>query len=80
MPLSELVENIINNKNKLLIENYFELQKHAEEKYGKNTLVFIEIGSFYEIYETDNIGKASEISKVLNILLTKKNKKNKRGF
>jgi len=70
------IDEIINNTDKLLIENYFELQREAEKKYGKNTVVFIEIGSFYEIYESDSTGKASDIAKSLNILLTKKNKKN----
>lgn len=68
------IEKIINNKNQLLIENYFELQSKSEELYGSNTLVFIEIGSFYEIYETNDCGKATDIAKILNIVLTKKNK------
>jgi len=68
------INEIINNKDQLLIENYFDLQEKVEKKYGQNTLVFIEIGSFYEIYQYDNIGKAEEISKTLNIVLTKKNK------
>ena len=69
------INQIINNNKQLLIDNYFELQTQAEHKYGKNTIVFIEIGSFYEVYESDKVGKASEIAKSLNILLTKKNKK-----
>lgn len=63
------------DKNKLLLDIYFEIQENAEKIYGNNTVVFIEIGSFFEIYEKDNIGKAKEISKELNILLTKKSKK-----
>lgn len=68
------IDKIINNDKQLLISNYFQLQSEAEEKYGQNTIVFIEIGSFYEVYESDKVGKASEIAKSLNILLTKKNK------
>lgn len=68
------LNEIINQPKNLLIENYFELQKAAEAKYGKNTAIFIEVGSFYEIYEAEGIGKAQEISKILNILLTRKNK------
>jgi DNA mismatch repair protein MutS len=67
--------SIINKKENLLIENYFDLQKESEKYYGQSTLIFIEIGSFYEIYQYDDIGKAVELSKTLNILLTKKNKK-----
>jgi len=75
MSFSDKVSEILSRTHHLLIENYFELQRVAENKYGKNTLIFMEIGSFYEIYESDKDGKASEISKILNILLTKKNKK-----
>lgn len=68
---------LLNNppKNKLLTETYFEIQEQAESIYGKNTVVFIEIGTFYEIYESNGIGKANEIAKELNIVLTKKSKK-----
>lgn len=68
------LNNIINQPNKLLIENYFELQVEAEKKYGKSTIILIEVGSFYEIYSCPGIGKAQEVSQILNILLTRKNK------
>lgn len=72
--MSEELNSIINQPDRLLIENYFEFQKEAEKRYGKNTVVFMEVGSFMEIYEAESIGKASEIAKLLNILLTRKNK------
>jgi len=69
---------ILNNKDKLLTQTYFELQRKFEEKYGKDTVVFMEIGTFFEVYEINNddeqIGKAKEIAELLNIQLTKKNK------
>jgi DNA mismatch repair protein MutS len=72
------IEQILSTKNKLLTEIYFDLQRYFETKYGDNTLIFIEIGSFFEIYEVNNeelkIGKAKEIAGLLNIQLTKKNK------
>lgn len=72
------VNEILNNKEKLLTQTYFELQRHFEEKYGNDTVVFMEIGTFYEVYEVNNdeeqIGKAKEIAELLNIQLTKKNK------
>jgi len=75
--LKKAVE-ILNQKNKLLTEIYFELQEYFEKRYGKNTIILIEIGSFFEIYEVNNdelkIGKAKEIAELLNIQLTKKNK------
>ena len=69
---------ILNQKGKLLTEIYFELQRHYEERYGPNALVFIEVGNFFEVYEVNNeelkIGKAKEIAEFLNIQLTRKNK------
>ncbi|MCX6051271.1 MAG: DNA mismatch repair protein [Campylobacterales bacterium] len=72
------VDFIINNKEKLLTQTYFELQRYFEEKYGRDTVIFMEIGTFFEVYEVNNddvqIGKAKEIAELLNIQLTKKNK------
>jgi len=69
---------ILAQKDKLLTEIYFELQQYFESKYGENTLVFMEIGTFFEVYEVNNnelkIGKAKEIAELLNIQLTRKNK------
>jgi DNA mismatch repair protein MutS len=74
----EQASKILNTKGKLLTEIYFELQKYFEEKYGNNTIILIEIGSFFELYEVNNdelkIGKAKEIAELLNIQLTRKNK------
>jgi DNA mismatch repair protein MutS len=72
------VSSILENKDKLLTQTYFELQRFFENKYGKDTVVFMEIGTFFEVYEVNNddeqIGKAKEIAELLNIQLTKKNK------
>ncbi len=69
---------ILNQKNRLLTQIYFDLQEYFEEKYGENALVIMEIGSFFEVYEVNNdqkkIGKAKEIAELLNIQLTRKNK------
>ena len=74
----ETSAKILASKDKLLTEIYFELQKHFESKYGKDTIILIEIGSFFELYEVNNdqlkIGKAKEIAELLNIQLTRKNK------
>lgn len=60
------------------VEKYFEYQTKYEGLYGKNTVVLIQKGTFYEIYgiynETENIGKAKEIAELLNISLTFSNK------
>lgn len=76
--LSSDVSDILNNKDKLLTQIYFDLQRYFEDKYGNDTVVFMEIGTFFEVYEVNNdeeqIGKAKEIAELLNIQLTKKNK------
>ncbi len=72
------LSDILNNKDKLLTQTYFDLQRYFEQKYGDDTVVFMEIGTFFEVYEVNNddeqIGKAKEIAELLNIQLTKKNK------
>ena len=72
------VDKLLNDKKKLLTEIYFDLQRYYEEKYGENTVVLMEVGTFFEVYEVDNeemkLGKAKEISEVLNIQLTRKSK------
>jgi len=77
MEASEIT-SILNDKTKLLTQTYFELQQYFEDKYGHNSVVFMEIGTFFEVYEINNdtkqIGKAKEIAELLNIQLTKKNK------
>jgi DNA mismatch repair protein MutS len=74
----EISAKILATKGKLLTEIYFDLQKHFESKYGKDALIFMEIGTFFEVYEVNNdelkIGKAKEIAELLNIQLTRKNK------
>ncbi len=76
--LSHDVNSILSDKTKLLSEIYFDLQRYFEEKYGTDTVVFMEIGTFFEVYEVNNdelqVGKAKEMAELLNIQLTKKNK------
>lgn len=75
---TEEIGAILNDKKKLLSEIYFELQAACEAAYGPDTLVIIEVGSFFEVYEVNNeemkIGKAKEVAEFLNIQLTRKNK------
>ncbi len=66
------INKLLNSK-KLLTEIYFEIQKYFDEKYP-NAVVLMEVGTFFETYEAEGVGKAREIANVLNIQLTKKNK------
>ena len=64
-----------------ILKEYKEYQLEIEEKYGNNSIVFLMVGSFYEIYgvNTENLkfGKVKEVSKILNILMTRKDKSKK---
>ena len=35
-------------------QEYFNLSKEYEEKYGKNTVVLMQVGSFFEVYGVKN--------------------------
>ena len=56
----EASAKILSSKGKLLSEIYFELQQYFEKKYGSNTLVLIEIGTFFEVYEINSFLSAIE--------------------
>ncbi|PIR76310.1 MAG: DNA mismatch repair protein [Candidatus Magasanikbacteria bacterium CG10_big_fil_rev_8_21_14_0_10_42_10] len=74
----EDTQTILSDSDRSLHEIYFELQKHYEHIYGADTVVLMEVGSFFEIYGIDNdeekIGKPKEIGDLLNLQLTRKNK------
>ena len=76
--MREEVQELLEQKKTLLTVTYFKLQRLFEKKYGKNTVVLMEIGTFFEVYEVNNdeeqVGKAKEIAELLNIQLTRKNK------
>ena len=76
--MREQVQELLDQKKTLLTVTYFKLQRLFEKKYGKNTVVLMEIGTFFEVYEVNNddeqVGKAKEIAELLNIQLTRKNK------
>lgn len=70
-----------------ITDYYFGLQDTYQRQYGDNTVVIIQVGSFYEIYEYDSrlnpdlpddanhehIGIATKIGNILNLILTKRN-------
>ena len=53
------INKLLNSK-KLLTEIYFEIQKYFDEKYP-NAVVLMEVGTFFETYEAEGVGKAREI-------------------
>ena len=76
--MKDQIKEILEDKSLLLTEAYFKIQKLFEKKYGSNSVILMEIGTFFEVYEVNNdteqIGKAKEIAELLNIQLTRKNK------
>jgi DNA mismatch repair protein MutS len=75
-----------------MIVNYLKQQEEFSQKYGeKNTIVLMQIGAFYELYEYNpekseesnlswpdkRIGSVIEIASLLNMIVTRKDKKKK---
>jgi DNA mismatch repair protein MutS len=60
-----------------IIDTYLNLQKDYSSKYGCKTLVIMEVGSFYEMYGIRENDILQDVSQLLNIVLTKRDKKNK---
>lgn len=65
------------SKQKLyLTEEYFNYQEEYTKKFGKRTLVLMNVGAFFEMYETNEQGyDLNEISKILDMVKTKKSSK-----
>jgi len=77
---TDLLNNLVNNtKDRSLIDIYVDVFDRCSEKYGNNTIVFMEVGSFYEIYCPYESGILYEhlkfISNLLDIQLTRRNSK-----
>ena len=75
------------NKIMSTISEYFDYQRSYQKKYGQKTVILMQIGSFYEIYEYDpdqaevksehhdqKLGCSRELSIILNMILTSKSK------
>ncbi len=59
----------------MLSEEYFNHTSHYVSLYGKKTMVWMEVGSFFEMYATeDNPTLLHDVCGLLNILVTRKNK------
>ena len=62
----------------LLVEEYYEKCRFHKEEYEKIIVIF-QVGKFYEAYsspdKTTDVGCARDLANVLNMMLTKKNKK-----
>ena len=60
---------------KTIIDEYLFYHDKYVKLYGKNSIVFMMVGGFYEAYSTDTLGPdLSKISEVTNLVKTKKDK------
>ncbi len=64
----------------MIYDEYSEYCVDYTEKYGSDTVVLMEVGSFYELYAVQNSHETSgadiyEIAGLLGIMVTRKNKK-----
>jgi len=58
----------------MIVDEYLKYYKQYRDKYGKNTIVFLQVGSFYESYSYDNKEPdLSILSEIMNIVCTRKN-------
>tara|TARA_Y100000389_G_scaffold204928_1_gene260912 strand:+ start:3804 stop:6707 length:2904 start_codon:yes stop_codon:yes gene_type:complete len=63
----------IKTSKKSLVDEYLDISKAMTEKYGSHTIVFIQAGSFYEVYGYDRNNVNFDIcEKLLNIRITRK--------
>jgi DNA mismatch repair protein MutS len=63
----------------MIYDDYIEYTNEYVQKYGEKTIIFMEVGGFYEIYGVNNEYEISganmeEISSLLNIQVSRKNK------
>jgi DNA mismatch repair protein MutS len=60
-----------------IFQEYQSYHKEYQKKFGPKTCILMQVGSFYEMYSTDTEGpNLKEISGLLNIVFTKKDKTN----
>lgn len=60
-----------------IYQEYQTYHKEYQKKFGPKTCILMQVGSFYEMYSTDTEGpNLKEISGLLNIVFTKKDKTN----
>jgi DNA mismatch repair protein MutS len=60
-----------------IYQEYQTYHKEYQKKFGPKTCILMQVGSFYEMYSTDSEGpNLKEISGLLNIVFTKKDKTN----
>ncbi len=66
-------------RHRTIVDDYFDFLEEYQKLYGKRTCILMEVGAFFELYSIElpdyKRGNAREIANVLNILVTRKSKK-----
>lgn len=60
-----------------LVKEYFELTKRYQKEYGENTILLMQVGSFFEVYGTKDCesSKIREFSQICDLNIAEKNDK-----
>jgi len=59
----------------MIIDDYLNYQNEYRNKYGDNTIILMQVGSFFELYSiTENCSFMTKIGDICNIQISKKNK------
>jgi DNA mismatch repair protein MutS len=59
----------------MIIDDYLNYEKEYRNKYGENTIILIQVGSFFELYSIlDNCPFIYKIADICNIQVSRKNK------
>lgn len=55
-----------------LMREYCDEVKRCREEFEEEVIVMMQVGSFYEVYQLDNVGHAKQVSELLGIALSRK--------
>uniref|UniRef100_A0A6C0LJ09 DNA mismatch repair proteins mutS family domain-containing protein n=1 Tax=viral metagenome TaxID=1070528 RepID=A0A6C0LJ09_9ZZZZ len=59
----------------MIIDDYLNYQIEYKNKYGENTIILMQVGSFFEMYSiNENCSFMTKIGDICNIIISKKNK------
>ena len=59
----------------MIVDDYLNYLDEYRKKYGENTIIIMQVGSFFELYDTDaNSRYLYKIADICNIQVSRKNK------
>lgn len=63
-----------------MMKEYFDIHAEYTRKFGKDTVVIMKVGSFWEIYQVDTVGLADRIGEQLDMRVVLKNNNNPESY